>query len=339
MSTEEHFSEGDDFANIYRSLLMFVAEQEQKNIALRTGRGRSLKAQCGGYSGGNKPYGYYCVDGMLMQNPEERPIVETVFREHDKNHTSLLDICEILYDGGYRTRKGKRFQPSTIRGILSNRPFYEGKYKYGDYGLGTGCTHSSTPFGGEIMEIVVSLFGVISMIGFPLSLIGFFIQLARKKPSKTVWGIIAICFVVVFVVCMFLTPSSNDVSAPETEKVTESEKQEPKTEITESEPAQSQEQVEQTEAEKFAKKNNISVGLAESLESALAGMELTDKSRVGVFHYNLSHVYDWTQIEDWAYGERYSVYMDMEHVWYIYVKDDTVVGIRDGSGNILYSAE
>ena len=125
LSTEEHFSEGDDFANIYRSLLMFVAEQERKNIALRTGRGRSLKAQCGGYSGGNKPYGYYCVDGMLMQNPEERPIVETVFREHDENHTSLLDICEILYDGGYRTRKGKRFQPSTIRGILSNRPFYE----------------------------------------------------------------------------------------------------------------------------------------------------------------------------------------------------------------------
>ena len=53
LSTEEHFSEGDDFANIYRSLLMFVAEQERKNIALRTGRGRSLKAQCGGYSGGN----------------------------------------------------------------------------------------------------------------------------------------------------------------------------------------------------------------------------------------------------------------------------------------------
>lgn len=120
LSTEEHFSEGDDFAN----LLMFVAEQERKNIALRTGRGRSLKAQCGGYSGGNKPYGYYCVDGMLMQ------IVETIFREHDENHTSLLDICE----SGYRTRKGKRFQPSTIRGILSNRPFYEGKYKYGDMG-------------------------------------------------------------------------------------------------------------------------------------------------------------------------------------------------------------
>ena len=134
LSTEEHFTEGDDFANIYRSLLMFVAEQERKNIALRTSKGRSLKAQCGGYSGGNKPYGYYVVDGILMQNPQERPIVEIAFREHDVNNATLADICDILYSRGYRTRKGKRFQPSTIRGILSNRKFYEGKYKYGDMG-------------------------------------------------------------------------------------------------------------------------------------------------------------------------------------------------------------
>lgn len=134
LSTEEHFAEGDDFANIYRSLLMFVAEQERKNIALRTGRGRSLKAQCGGYSGGNKPYGYYVVDGILMLNPRERPVVEIIFREHDVNHTPLTDICDILYENGYSTRKGKRFQPSTIRGILANRPFYEGMYKYGDMG-------------------------------------------------------------------------------------------------------------------------------------------------------------------------------------------------------------
>lgn len=134
ISTEEHFSEGDDFANIYRSLLMFVAEQERKNIALRTGKGRSLKAQCGGYSGGNKPYGYYAVDGVLMLNPKERPIVEITFREHDEKETSLADICDLLYDKGYRTRKGKRFQPSTIRGILANRKFYEGMYKYGDMG-------------------------------------------------------------------------------------------------------------------------------------------------------------------------------------------------------------
>ena len=139
LSTEEHFSEGDDFANIYRSLLMFVAEQERKNIALRTGKGRSLKAQCGGYSGGNKPYGYYVVDGVLTLNPKERPIVEIVFKEHDMKHTPLTDICDLLYDMGYRTRKGKRFQPSTIRSIIANRKFYEGQYKYGNIGWVKGA--------------------------------------------------------------------------------------------------------------------------------------------------------------------------------------------------------
>ena len=108
LSTEENFREGDDFANIYRSLLMFVAEQERKNIALRTGKGRSLKV-----------------------NPEEAPIVKTIFDEHDKG-TPMLGIAELLDSQGYHTRKGRRFQVSTIKSVISHRPFYEGKYKYGD---------------------------------------------------------------------------------------------------------------------------------------------------------------------------------------------------------------
>lgn len=150
LSTEEHFTEGDDFANIYRSLLMFVAEQERRNIALRTGKGRSLKARCGGYSGGNKPYGYYVADGKLTVNPEEKPIVELIFRQKEKG-VSLNDICEILYEEGYRTRKGKRFQPSTVRGILGNRRFYEGMYKYGDTGWVKGVHSPILP-----LEVTVS---------------------------------------------------------------------------------------------------------------------------------------------------------------------------------------
>ena len=134
LSVEEQFDEGNDFANIYRSLLMFVAEQEIKNIALRTSKGRSLKAKCGGYSGGNKPYGYKVEDGVLRQNPEEIPIVETVFNEYDNNNSTLENICEVLQEKGYRTRKNKWFQPSTIRSIISNRKFYEGLYKYGEMG-------------------------------------------------------------------------------------------------------------------------------------------------------------------------------------------------------------
>lgn len=133
LSNEEHFSEGDDFANIYRSLLMFVAEQERRNIALRTGKGRYLKAKCGGYSGGNKPYGYKVIDGTLVINQDEKPIVELIFSEYDKGN-SLTNICELLTYSGYTTRKGRRFQISTIRSILGNRLLYQGKYKYGDMG-------------------------------------------------------------------------------------------------------------------------------------------------------------------------------------------------------------
>ena len=130
LSTVEKFNEGDDFANIYRSLLQFVAEQERKNIALRTGRGRSVKARCGGYSGGRVPYGYSVVDGALVINEEERPIVEFIFKETDKG-TPMLGIATLLAEHGYVTRKGRGFQVSTIKSIISNKPLYEGMYKYG----------------------------------------------------------------------------------------------------------------------------------------------------------------------------------------------------------------
>ena len=130
LSTKEEFNEGSEFANIYRALLQFVAEQERKNIALRTSKGRSIKAQCGGYSGGRCPYGYKVIDCRLIINEEERPIVEYAFSEHDKG-TPMLTIADNLTEMGYRTRKGTKFQAKSISSILSNRPLYEGMYKYG----------------------------------------------------------------------------------------------------------------------------------------------------------------------------------------------------------------
>lgn len=130
LSTKEEFVEGDDFANIYRALLQFVAEQERKNIALRTSKGRSIKAQCGGYAGGRAPYGYKVENGRLIINEEERPIVEFVFAEASKG-TSMLATADKMTDMGMRTRKGTHFQAKTVSSILSNKPFYQGMYKYG----------------------------------------------------------------------------------------------------------------------------------------------------------------------------------------------------------------
>ena len=130
LSTKEEFPEGSDFANIYHALLLFVAEQERKNIAIRTGKGRSIKAQCGGYSGGRCPYGYKVKEGRLVINEDEKDIVKITFEKHDQG-TPMLTIAEWLNDNGYRTRKGTRFQAANISSILKNRPLYEGMYKYG----------------------------------------------------------------------------------------------------------------------------------------------------------------------------------------------------------------
>lgn len=130
LSTREEFQEGSDFANIYRALLQFVAEQERKNIALRTGKGRSIKASCGGYSGGRCPYGYKVVDGRLIINEEERPIVEMVFKGL-KEHKTLWAIADELTAAGYRTRKGTPFRESNVRSMRDNKLLYQGMYKYG----------------------------------------------------------------------------------------------------------------------------------------------------------------------------------------------------------------
>lgn len=130
ISTQEVFPEGD-FANIYRALMLFVAEQERKNIAIRTGTGRKMKAAAGGYSGGRLAYGYKSENGRLIINEEERPIVEFVFDEHRKG-TPMLTIADKLNDLGYRTRKGTKFQNTSVRSIIRNEPLYHGMYKYGE---------------------------------------------------------------------------------------------------------------------------------------------------------------------------------------------------------------
>lgn len=130
LSTREEFNEGSDFANIYRALLQFVAEQERKNIALRTGKGRSMKAACGGYAGGRCPYGYKVENGRLIINSEEVPIVKLIFEEKAKR-TPMLTIADKLNEQGYRTRKGTRFHDTNVRSIISNEPLYHGMYKYG----------------------------------------------------------------------------------------------------------------------------------------------------------------------------------------------------------------
>lgn len=130
ISVKENFPEGNEFANVYRAMLQFVAEQERKNIAMRTGVAKNLKASCGGYACGRPPFGYKAEHGKLVIVDSEREVVELIFELRAKGKT-MWGICEELHDRGYRTRKGAGwYQPGSIKIILDNKHFYEGFYRY-----------------------------------------------------------------------------------------------------------------------------------------------------------------------------------------------------------------
>jgi site-specific DNA recombinase len=129
LSTQEQFVEGNEFANIYRALLQFVAEQERINIAKRTGSGRAIKAAAGGYSGGRAPYGYGVSDGVLVIKEDEAAVVRLIFEKRPK--MPMLRIAEWLNDNGYRSRSDGKFYSSNIKSVLDNEPLYRGMYRYG----------------------------------------------------------------------------------------------------------------------------------------------------------------------------------------------------------------
>lgn len=130
LSVCEQFDDDNGLSGIYRSIMLFVAEQERRNIAMRTSSGHRIKAKAGGYSGGRSPYGYKVENSQLVINEDEVPIVKAVFEGLDAGRT-LWDIADGLTAAGYTTRKGTPFRESNVRSIRDNRPFYEGMYKYG----------------------------------------------------------------------------------------------------------------------------------------------------------------------------------------------------------------
>lgn len=134
ISVNEEFT--GELANVYRALILFCAEQERKNIALRTARGRKIKAACGGYAGGRAPFGYYAKDGRLVVDEFEKPVVQYIFKLDNTPNAkgyrmTYREIARKVNEKGYRQRNGNVWMCSTVYQIIKNRKVYQGYIKYG----------------------------------------------------------------------------------------------------------------------------------------------------------------------------------------------------------------
>ena len=129
-ATEEVVNDDTGLGNVYKALILFVAQQERINITKRTSGGRQVKASKGGYSGGRPPYGYTPVDGKLVIVPEEAEVVRFVVESKESGKTFQW-ICDSLNAEGKTNRSGTKFSISTLQVIIDNIPLYKGMYRYG----------------------------------------------------------------------------------------------------------------------------------------------------------------------------------------------------------------
>ena len=130
-ATEEVVNDDTGLGNVYKALMLFVAEQERANITKRTSGGRNVKASRGGYAGGRAPFGYRVDNHKLVIEPGEAEIVRTIFRLKDEEGYTYKMVCDYLNERGIPTRNGGLYIISTIQTIYENRKVYEGFYRYG----------------------------------------------------------------------------------------------------------------------------------------------------------------------------------------------------------------
>ena len=86
---------------------------------------------------GKPPYGYNSSfgltgdetqKGVLSINESESDVVKIIFDQHTEGK-SASDITTLLIENGIRTRNNKlNWASTTIKGIIANKDFYEGKF-------------------------------------------------------------------------------------------------------------------------------------------------------------------------------------------------------------------
>jgi site-specific DNA recombinase len=116
--------------------LMELLDQYQRlEIALKLGRGRSKKAQQGGYAGGRATFGYKAKKGQkcIQVDEKQAQTVRRVFELKEQHPIwTLTQIAELLNEEGFKTQQGSMFTKVQVKRILDRRDFYSGIYRYGD---------------------------------------------------------------------------------------------------------------------------------------------------------------------------------------------------------------
>lgn len=97
---------------------MIAEHWEEYSAYERLERGRKAKAARGGYVGyGSPAFGQQSIDGKLVDNPQERQVIEYI-RRHHKSGKSLQQIANWLNQQGYCTKRGQEWKRISVKRVL-----------------------------------------------------------------------------------------------------------------------------------------------------------------------------------------------------------------------------
>jgi DNA invertase Pin-like site-specific DNA recombinase len=99
------------------TMMAAVAELERAQINERTQGGRRAKAASGGYAYGSPAYGEQAFDGELVVSDSEKKVIE-IIRRHHKSGKSLRAIADYLNSQGYKSKRGKAWQHTSVKSVL-----------------------------------------------------------------------------------------------------------------------------------------------------------------------------------------------------------------------------
>lgn len=108
------------------SLMSSLAQDEVRKLSERVKFGIKRMIKDGKVIGGSLT-GYYKKNGKMIVNENEKPIIEILFNLYITGKYSFERISKILYNNGYKNKKGKPYSGTTLKKILTN-PRYKGYY-------------------------------------------------------------------------------------------------------------------------------------------------------------------------------------------------------------------
>lgn len=113
----EHMS-----SELMLSILSSIAESESRSISQNSKWSIKHRFEEGTFIISYPPYGYDNKDGKMVIVPKEAAVVRDIFNM-TINGMGTYVIAKALNDRGLQSKKGAKWHPSTVRGILQNEKY------------------------------------------------------------------------------------------------------------------------------------------------------------------------------------------------------------------------